>query len=60
MNKKIKEVMAYGTILNDISSNFNKEGYFVRVTSYLYGNTVYYITRVNGEVVDFTDTSKVK
>ena len=58
MNKKIKEVLTYGTILTDVVSESKKHGYHVRTTSYLYGDVIYFVTKVNGEVVDFTDTSK--
>lgn len=58
MNNKIKEVMTYGTVLNEVGSDNKEYDFKVRTVTYLYGNVVYFITLINGEVVNFTDTSK--
>lgn len=50
--------MTYGTVLNEVGSDNKEYDFKVRTVTYLYGNVVYFITLINGEVVNFTDTSK--
>lgn len=52
------DVTRYGTLINDTELNDNKREYFVRVKLMMYCFKLYYITMVNGEVVDFRKTSQ--
>lgn len=49
-------VMTQGTILTE-TSNSLPNGFKIETTGYFFDETVYYVTKINGKIVDFTDTS---
>lgn len=57
MSNLINIVLEQGTVIDDMRTKTHNNCY-VRVMTYILFETVYYIVKVNNEIVEFVDTSK--